>query len=68
MEVRNDSPHMKTGRFLWMDTNSKKLYLEALNKKIVEGYFFSEQILSKIVDDMAPVFNDHIETDSPAQM
>ena len=65
MDVRNASPNSKAGRFLWMDEKAKKRYLSELQRKIGEGYFSSEQILVKIVDEMAPVFSDYIDGDMP---
>jgi hypothetical protein len=63
VETRSESPNIRSGRFLWMDEQSKKRYLAALNKKITEGYFSSEQIIGKIVEELAPVFNEHLDAD-----
>jgi hypothetical protein len=57
------SPNIRSGRFLWMDEHSKRQYLAVLNKKIIEGYFTSERILSKIVEEIAPVFSEHLDND-----
>jgi hypothetical protein len=65
MDVRNDSPNSRAGRFLWMDEKARKRYLAVLNKKIAKGYFSSDPILSKLVEDMAPVFNDFLDGDIP---
>jgi hypothetical protein len=58
------SPNIRTGRFLWMDEKSRNNYLSVLSKKISEGYFSSEMILTKVVDEIAPVFDDSIRFDA----
>ena len=58
------SPNIRTGRVLWMDEKSRNNYLSALAKKISEGYFSSEMILAKVVDEIAPVFDDAIRFDA----
>jgi hypothetical protein len=65
MDVRKDGSAVRGGRFLWMDEKAKKRYLAAINKKIAEGFFSSEQIILRIVDEMAPVFNDFLDTKIP---
>jgi hypothetical protein len=47
-----------------MDEKSRNNYLSALAKKISEGYFSSETILAKVVDEIAPVFDDAIRFDA----
>jgi hypothetical protein len=47
-----------------MDEKSRKSYLSKLAKKISEGYFYSETILSKVVDELAPVFDDTVSYDA----
>jgi hypothetical protein len=66
MDVRPVSPNIRNGRFLWMDEKEQKRYLAVLNKKITEGFFASDQILSRLVDEMAPVFNDFLDGDIPS--
>lgn len=61
MEPRKDSPNIRTGRFLWMEEGSKKEYLKDLRRRIENGYFFKEGIVTKIVEDIAPVMNDCID-------
>ena len=48
-----------------MDQKAKKRYLASLNKKIAEGYFSSDQILVRLVEEMAPVFNEFLDDDIP---
>jgi hypothetical protein len=47
-----------------MDEKSRNKYLSVLSKKISEGYFSSEMILTKVVDEIAPVFDDSIRFDA----
>ncbi|NLD99628.1 MAG: hypothetical protein GX640_07115 [Fibrobacter sp.] len=47
--------HSRRGQFLWMNGPDKERYLRCLKKKISEGYFNSELILNKIVEEIAPV-------------
>jgi hypothetical protein len=61
MEPRKDSPNIRSGRFLWMDEALKKEYLRELRHRIEDGYFFSDGIVTKIVDDIAPVMNECID-------
>lgn len=63
VKERRESPNIKTGRFLWMQEKSRKQYLAALNKKISEGYYSSENTLSKVVDELAPIFNENVNND-----
>jgi hypothetical protein len=63
METKNDSLNNRKGKFLWMEPRAKENYLDALKKKIAEGYFYSDKILSKVVDELAPVLNDNVNCD-----
>ncbi len=51
---------IKRGRFLWMESSAKEEYIASLKKKIESGYFFSEPILAKIVDELAPVMSETV--------
>jgi hypothetical protein len=46
---------IRKGRFLWMDPASQRKYLRSLGTKIKSGYYFSDIIISQIVEDIAPV-------------
>ena len=60
MPPRNESTHVRKGRFLWMESDAQTRYLCDLKKRIHAGHYFSDQILSKIVEDIAPVFEDQL--------
>lgn len=61
MEPHKESPNIRTGRFLWMDESERRQYLSDLRSRMDEGFFFREEIVSKIVEDIAPVLNDCME-------
>jgi hypothetical protein len=63
MKERSESPKIKAGRFLWMNENSRSQYLAALQKKISEGYYFSENTLATVVEELAPIFNENVNYD-----
>jgi hypothetical protein len=44
-----------------MEEALKKEYLRGLRCRIEDGYFFSDGIVTKIVDDIAPVMNECID-------
>jgi hypothetical protein len=58
------STSMRQGRFLWMPEGTRSEYLVSLHRKIEEGYFFSEKILSCIVEELAPAYSDSINDES----
>jgi hypothetical protein len=60
VDEQRPSPNIRIGRFIWMDDLSKKRYLSVLKDKIASGYFFSDVTISKVVDDIAPVFSEQI--------
>ncbi len=51
---------IKRGRFLWMESPAKEEYISSLKKKIDNGYYFSESVLAKIVDELAPVISETV--------
>ncbi len=46
---------IRKGRFLWMEGQAKEEYILSIKRRIESGYYFSESILVKIVDELAPV-------------
>ncbi len=63
MKAPPKNPAIRQGRFIWMDESTKKNYLSTLKKRIEEGYYFSDNVITRIVDEIAPVINDTIEHD-----
>jgi hypothetical protein len=61
-DLRKTPSNIRQGRFLWMSETAQRDYLVSLKQKIGEGYFFSDSILSKLADDLAPMY---AETSGP---
>jgi hypothetical protein len=49
------------GQFLWMEQTDRECYISTLKNKIAEGYYYSESIISKIVEELAPVIADTVQ-------
>lgn len=64
MNIPQRNPAIRQGQFLWMDESARKKYLSSLKKKIEEGYFYSEKVVSRIVEEIAPVIHDVIDQDA----
>jgi hypothetical protein len=58
MYIDIDNPNIRKGRFLWMDQADQRRYIQELKRRIESGYFFTDAIAEKVVDELAPVFND----------
>ena len=52
---------VRQGRFLWMDEEDRHRYISDLKEKIARGYYFSDTILGKVVEEIAPVIDESIE-------
>jgi hypothetical protein len=52
------NPAVRKGQFLWMEPSAKETYLKKLKQRISDGYYFSEQIFTKIVDELTPVLEE----------
>jgi hypothetical protein len=67
MDTKNSPQpsNVRKGQFLFLEKPEQERYLTALCKKISNGFFYSEQILSSIVDELAPVINDSLPDSSP---
>lgn len=63
METPYRNPSIRQGRFQWMDDAAKKQYISIIKKRISDGYYFSEKIITQVVDEIAPVINDTVEQD-----
>jgi hypothetical protein len=58
MYIDIENPNIRKGRFLWMDPIARRRYIEDLKRRIDSGYFFTDAIAEKVVEELAPVFND----------
>ena len=61
MSALKRNPSMRQGQFLWMEENSREKYVTNLKDKIDKGFYFTEQVISKIVEEIAPVLNESAE-------
>jgi hypothetical protein len=53
---RNYPSNVRQGRFLWMSETAQRDYLTTLKQRISEGYYYSDGILSRIAEDLAPMY------------
>jgi len=61
MKTITRNPSLRQGQFLWMDRDSKEHYLENLKRKISDGFYFSDTVISKIVEEIAPAIEECAE-------
>ena len=61
MRVIRENPNIRKGRFLWADAKEQKTFLFQLKSKIEEGYYDSDKVIGKIVEELAPVFETSID-------
>ena len=54
---------LRRGQFLWMDQAAQRRYLQNLKRRIAEGYYDSDRVFSKVVEDIAPVLEEIIAGD-----
>lgn len=57
------NPALRRGQFIWMDEGPRKNYIDELKKKISNGFYSSDKVISKIVEEIAPVLNDTVNHD-----
>jgi hypothetical protein len=55
-----ENPNIRKGQFLWKEERERRQYVESLSRKIADGYYFKDDVLSQIVDEIAPVFSDNL--------
>ncbi len=63
MKAPPKNPALRQGQFLWMDESTKRDYISRLKRRIEDGYYFSDKVITRIVDEIAPVLNDTIDHD-----
>ena len=61
MKTITRNPAIRQGQFLWMDSECKENYLKNLKQKISDGFYFSDRVISKIVEEIAPALEDTVE-------
>ena len=67
MDAPQKNPAIRQGQFLGMDKPAQRNYLSSLKKKIEDGYYFSEKVISRIVEEIDPVMNDVVDHDGVIQ-
>lgn len=63
METAARNPSIRQGRFFGMDEDAKRKYISLIKKRIMDGYYFSEKVMTYVVDEIAPVLNETIDDD-----
>lgn len=63
MEIQLRNPAIRQGQFIWMDDGPRSRYIKDLKEKIRKGFYSSDKVINKIVDEIAPVLNDTLEHD-----
>ncbi len=58
MKLFERNPAIRQGQFLWMEKDAQSDYLTCLKGRIASGFYYSEQVIGKIVEELAPAFND----------
>lgn len=49
---------LRRGQFLWLDKAAQQRYLHTLKRRIAEGYYNSDLVFSKVVEEIAPVLEE----------
>jgi hypothetical protein len=55
--------NVRKGRFLWMSENDRREYIAALKEKIAEGFYFSDRVISEVVNEIAPTIDGTVSSD-----
>ncbi len=58
------SPGVKKGRFMWREEPDRRQYIRQLTARIRQGYYQSDDVLDKVVEELAPAFSDSLEQGS----
>jgi len=58
MNMQPHNPALRKGQFLWMDPSAQEAYLKKLKQRIADGYYYSEQIFTKVADELTPVLEE----------
>jgi hypothetical protein len=49
---------LRRGQFLWMEPAAQHRYLKNLKQRIADGYYNSDRVFTKVVEDIAPVLEE----------
>lgn len=48
----------RQGQFLWMEPVAQQRYLQNIKKRIAEGFYNTDRVFTKVVEEIAPVLED----------
>lgn len=58
----NPKTGKRMGKFLWRESHSERDdYVNELRKRIAEGYYNSDEVVSMIVNELAPVIDSVVD-------
>ncbi|NLG18752.1 MAG: hypothetical protein GX556_15600 [Fibrobacter sp.] len=63
MNKQCESLGIRKGQFLWMDPLSRDSYIKKLKSRISDGYYNSDNILSRVVDELASVMAESVDSE-----
>lgn len=58
MELHVQNPGLRKGKFIWMEPSARICYVQSLKEKIRQGYYYSDIVVSKVVDEIAPILEE----------
>jgi hypothetical protein len=58
MEPHRKNSANRKGQFLWMEPEAQYLYLTTLKERISQGYYFTDRVFSRVVEDIAPILEE----------
>ncbi|MBD3316242.1 MAG: hypothetical protein GF344_10675 [Chitinivibrionales bacterium] len=58
---QDHNPNIRRGQFLWREQSEREEYLAKIHRRIAGGFYSSDRIIEKVVDELAPVFCDDHE-------
>jgi adenylate kinase family enzyme len=61
MNTPEHNPNIRRGRFLWRGEKERSRYLLRLQERIDKGVYYSDRIISRVVDELIPAFSDEVE-------
>ena len=52
---------VRRGQFIWRPAETRQKYVEKFKKRVKEGYYSSDKIITSITDKLAPAFDVEID-------
>ncbi len=63
MLEQRDVSGIKKGRFIWREKDEQQAYIKDFENKIESRYYFSEEVLTGIVERIAPMIGEAMDPD-----